>query len=663
MQPDGKVINTREWLAELCEMLPAAYEVDWIRIYQKEDAVNVGCDPEAAPTAEWIQKHRKDYLAPGDEEPLKAVVPGGAACTPAPKLRINRWLAKNSTCGLHGTCGDNGACRCDAGWTGPTCRSRQAGWARICSGLSDKGFRRPDAALRARRARKAGEHYGSARNACGVLEWQDFDELDLLIGLQCDLADREAPNGTEAAAACADVRAGGKYAGCSIRQRANHVLGAWAGWTRATRGDAECCSLLIHTHECQRFHITLPTLALACGSAWAMLLVPLLSSRLRRRLAGAALSLLVPPLMVCARCSCRVSRRLRRLCRRSVRWSSPLRKPLPPWLKRSSHHAASAAPGHEPSALDGAYHRGSDGRVAQAHGSARDSGELEIASLESPSPARHGSFLASGLPAIAPRTRVPPAALVELAAVFEELGRTFGFQPDSVRTQREHLSRLWEAQTASAGDEELAMQQLHSAHFETFERWLDASAGLVSHDRQQGVVVVKYRESSHEQRLREMALFLCLWGEAGNVRFCPEILCFFFECARRHVPPSLAGATSARKAREAEPQEYLRRYVQPLWQYIFDAGFCGFSTKGAPIARPLAEGESRINYDGARGRRACGTLACWALPPDCALLTRPSPYPAAALASLAPPCASGDAPQHVQTSTRCRGRPSASGAS
>src|ERR1700733_5771822 len=32
-------------------------------------------------------------------------------------------------------------------------------------------------------------------------------------------------------------------------------------------------------------------------------------------------------------------------------------------------------------------------------------------------------------------------------------------------------------------------------------------------------------------RLRQVAFFLLCWGEAGNVRFVPECLCFIFKCA------------------------------------------------------------------------------------------------------------------------------------
>ena len=36
---------------------PTTMRVDWIRIYQPQDAVNIGCDPKEFPTQEYINKY------------------------------------------------------------------------------------------------------------------------------------------------------------------------------------------------------------------------------------------------------------------------------------------------------------------------------------------------------------------------------------------------------------------------------------------------------------------------------------------------------------------------------------------------------------------------------------------------------------------------------
>jgi 1,3-beta-glucan synthase len=312
-------------------------------------------------------------------------------------------------------------------------------------------------------------------------------------------------------------------------------------------------------------------LTLALGALWVALVIPLSRSRHRKRLAAGAHWLLVLPLAALHRTLSSATPAMQQLRRRSSRWTSEVEH-------RSSSSALQAA---------------RDRRGAVSDESGRTS---------------------KSLPVIAPRAHISPAAQQGLADVFAELVAVFGFQRESVETQRAHLIRLWDAQTTGCGDEQLAAQQLHLTMFETFERWLDTSAGLMSLERRRAVVVIKYRASSHAQRLREMALYLCLWAEAGNVRFCPEILCFFFECARRHVPSTSHGIGPKQQATTRgiqvelkpghasalgpfEPGAYLNLYIRPLWRYMFDAGFSGLSAKGVPMERPLAEHESRVNYD------------------------------------------------------------------
>jgi beta-glucanase (GH16 family) len=43
---------------------PARMEVDWVRVYQDEDKINVGCDPPDFPTKEYIERHYEAYHNP-----------------------------------------------------------------------------------------------------------------------------------------------------------------------------------------------------------------------------------------------------------------------------------------------------------------------------------------------------------------------------------------------------------------------------------------------------------------------------------------------------------------------------------------------------------------------------------------------------------------------
>lgn len=42
-------------------MFPAEMLVDYVRVYQREGSVNVGCDPTAYPTVDYINNHPQAY--------------------------------------------------------------------------------------------------------------------------------------------------------------------------------------------------------------------------------------------------------------------------------------------------------------------------------------------------------------------------------------------------------------------------------------------------------------------------------------------------------------------------------------------------------------------------------------------------------------------------
>jgi len=43
---------------------PAVMRVDYIRVYQPKDAINIGCDPEAFPTQAYINEYLPAYTNP-----------------------------------------------------------------------------------------------------------------------------------------------------------------------------------------------------------------------------------------------------------------------------------------------------------------------------------------------------------------------------------------------------------------------------------------------------------------------------------------------------------------------------------------------------------------------------------------------------------------------
>lgn len=49
---------------------PAEMDIDYIRVYQRPDKVNVGCNPPDYPTSQWIACHKNDYMTNADDEIL-----------------------------------------------------------------------------------------------------------------------------------------------------------------------------------------------------------------------------------------------------------------------------------------------------------------------------------------------------------------------------------------------------------------------------------------------------------------------------------------------------------------------------------------------------------------------------------------------------------------
>lgn len=102
------------WLPPgFCEMLPAYYEIDSVRVYQRhnESSHTIGCSTDTHPTKRFIEGHIDRYYDPYNDEkqPLKPVKVGGGECR------------SDDNCG-DGICA-NGKCSCTPGATGPLCRA------------------------------------------------------------------------------------------------------------------------------------------------------------------------------------------------------------------------------------------------------------------------------------------------------------------------------------------------------------------------------------------------------------------------------------------------------------------------------------------------------------------------------------------------------------
>ena len=76
------------------------------------------------------------------------------------------------------------------------------------------------------------------------------------------------------------------------------------------------------------------------------------------------------------------------------------------------------------------------------------------------------------------------------------------------------------------------------------------------------------RMSPHD-RVRQVALYLLCWGEANQVRFMPECLCFIFKCAYDW----LMSPEGQQFQGQVEEFTFLNQVITPIYQYFREQGF------------------------------------------------------------------------------------------
>lgn len=142
-----------------------------------------------------------------------------------------------------------------------------------------------------------------------------------------------------------------------------------------------------------------------------------------------------------------------------------------------------------------------------------------------------------------------PISVREIKKIVERLGDVFGFQHDNVRNVFDYLMKMLDSRAARATPN-LALKSLHGDYIggrgANFKSWYFAAE--MDLDDADGPFLGKEPSSwrafelaekewfrkhltmSAEDRVVQISLYLLCWGEANNVRFMPECLCFIFKC-------------------------------------------------------------------------------------------------------------------------------------
>ncbi|KAH7433760.1 hypothetical protein KP509_07G084800 [Ceratopteris richardii] len=159
--------------------------------------------------------------------------------------------------------------------------------------------------------------------------------------------------------------------------------------------------------------------------------------------------------------------------------------------------------------------------------------------------------------------------------VFDLLKEKFLFQEDNIKNQREHLILLLSNARSADYDKDPASvkgkdQDLPVATVRSlFEKIMDNYWKWCSHVRIRSPDC-RREEEDKQCMLKHVALYLCIWGEAANVRFLPECICFLFH--------NLAKLLEHQGPLYPEGQTFLTAIVTPIYEKIKEEADKGKTT-------------------------------------------------------------------------------------
>lgn len=211
-----------------------------------------------------------------------------------------------------------------------------------------------------------------------------------------------------------------------------------------------------------------------------------------------------------------------------------------------------------------------------------------------------------------------PITKEEIEDIFLDLTAKFGFQRDSMRNMYDHLMTLLDSR-ASRMSPNQALLSLHADYIggenANYRRWyfaahldLDDAVGfanmklgkagrrtrkarkaakkaaanaqneeatLEALEGDNSLEAAEYRwktrmnRMSQHDRVRQIALYLLCWGEANQVRFMPECLCFIFKCADDY----LNSPACQNQSQPIDEFSFLNNVITPLYTYCRDQGY------------------------------------------------------------------------------------------
>ncbi|PKA48277.1 Callose synthase 5 [Apostasia shenzhenica] len=166
----------------------------------------------------------------------------------------------------------------------------------------------------------------------------------------------------------------------------------------------------------------------------------------------------------------------------------------------------------------------------------------------------------------------------------------FGFQRDNVHNQRENLilllanvhirlapkpepltkasiSRLSKFSSVLQLDDR-AVDAVMNKLFKNYKKWCKFLG------RKHSLRLPQDRHEAQQRKILYMGLYLLIWGEAANVRFMPECLCYIFHNMAYELHSLLAGNVSVVTGENIRPsyggddEAFLKKVITPIYRVI-----------------------------------------------------------------------------------------------
>jgi len=152
----------------------------------------------------------------------------------------------------------------------------------------------------------------------------------------------------------------------------------------------------------------------------------------------------------------------------------------------------------------------------------------------------------------------------------------FGFQKDNVSNQREHLILLLanvHIRQIPKSDQQpklddRALDTVMKKLFKNYKRWCKYLG------RKSSLWLPTIQQEVQQRKLLYMGLYLLIWGEAANLRFMPECLCYIYHHMAFELYGMLAGNVSPTTGENVKPayggeeEAFLKRVVTPIYKVI-----------------------------------------------------------------------------------------------